>query len=878
MSRLMTQSDETESLSTKTALMAELAQWFKGRPLWLQDAARRLLDNGEIQEEDIEELLALCKLEAKVPLEVDTVLASKPPRDDAFTSADTSYQLRLSSISEVQGINALAPRKPLQFGSEPLTIVFGSNGSGKSGYMRILKHVCGALAPGELLPNVFSARHPPQSCRIVYSKDGISTNCEWTRADGVKADLRTVSVYDSACAYVHVNEESQLSFEPGVLGVIRRLVEVSDELGRRIDREIAGNVSRLPKLPPEYQRTEAGGWYGKIHASTSDADILRRCEWSTEESERLKAFNQRLAESKPKEAAAALRKKREYLQAFSTRLEILAEQLSDDAFASLKRLRGDAEEKRNAADLDATAVFDNAPLDGVGTASWKLLWEQARVFSETEAYTPSEFPNVGDDAVCVLCQQPLSPDAASRLTNFEAFVKGGLELQARDAEQRLSSFIEELNEAPSSEDVEKQLDLGDADDAAIRHAVVGRCDQLRRRRESFTGLMNLSQMPALPAESSVRELAPLIERYETQAKHYDTDAASGKKEELQKSVTELAGQQWVAAQKQAIQIEVKRQRMEALLQGARRLVKTQALSTKSSQLAEALVTSAYKERFTKELQALGGGRIKVEVDKSRAIKGKAWHKVKLVGNTRDSEMGSILSEGEFRVVSLAAFLADAEGTGANTPVVFDDPVTSLDQDFEEATCARIASLSANRQVIVFTHRVSFLTLLEGAARAGGVACRVVSLQHEPWGAGEPSGPPYLVGKTKSGLNALRDHQVPQARKVFEEQGSAAYRNLAKAICSDIRILIEKIVEADFLAGVIERFKREVNTRGKLGKLAVITAEDCAYVDELMTKYSRFEHSQPGELAVALPDPDEFEADLTRLKGWMEDFTKRQKAA
>jgi hypothetical protein len=37
------------------------------------------------------------------------------------------------------------------------------------------------------------------------------------------------------------------------------------------------------------------------------------------------------------------------------------------------------------------------------------------------------------------------------------------------------------------------------------------------------------------------------------------------------------------------------------------------------------------------------------------------------------------------------------------------------------------------------------------------------------------------------------------------------------------------------------------------------------IDELMTKYSRYEHSQPNEAPVPLPEPDEIADDLTRLQ-------------
>jgi hypothetical protein len=47
------------------------------------------------------------------------------------------------------------------------------------------------------------------------------------------------------------------------------------------------------------------------------------------------------------------------------------------------------------------------------------------------------------------------------------------------------------------------------------------------------------------------------------------------------------------------------------------------------------------------------------------------------------------------------------------------------------------------------------------------------------------------------------------------------------------------------------------------------------IDELMTKYSRYEHSQPDEAPVPLPEPDEIAADLTRLQIWLKEFSERK---
>jgi hypothetical protein len=263
----------------------------------------------------------------------------------------------------------------------------------------------------------------------------------------------------------------------------------------------------------------------------------------------------------------------------------------------------------------------------------------------------------------------------------------------------------------------------------------------------------------------------------------------------------------------------------------------------------------------------------VELVKKRVEHGRVLHELRLA-KARSGAPRDVLSEGEHRVVSLAAFLADVTGKLQPAPFVFDDPISSLDQDFEEAVVQRLVRLASDRQVIVFTHRVSLLVLLQEYGKREGREPKVTCVRCEPWGTGEPGDTPLFAKKPDKALNALLNENLAKARKAHDEEGQTAYAPLAKAICSDFRILLERMIECELLADVVQRFRRAVNTQGKLDKLARITAEDCKFFDNMMTKYSRYEHSQPNEAPVAPPAPDELKADLEALRDWRVDFVNR----
>ena len=107
-----------------------------------------------------------------------------------------------------------------------------------------------------------------------------------------------------------------------------------------------------------------------------------------------------------------------------------------------------------------------------------------------------------------------------------------------------------------------------------------------------------------------------------------------------------------------------------------------------------------------------------------------------------------------------------------------------------------------------------------------------------------------------------------------ENGRAEYELSAKGICSDIRILIERLIEKDLIANVVQRFRRSVPTQNTIHELAKINSDDCQLLDDFMTKYSKYEHSQPAEAPVPIPEPDEIEGDLKTIINWLDDFKKR----
>lgn len=143
---------------------------------------------------------------------------------------------------------------------------------------------------------------------------------------------------------------------------------------------------------------------------------------------------------------------------------------------------------------------------------------------------------------------------------------------------------------------------------------------------------------------------------------------------------------------------------------------TNRITTLSSELAQTLVTNRLRSRFAQEIDKLGIGRLGIELQQTKTSAGVPFFQVRLMEKPSE-QVGKVLSEGEHRCVALAAFLAELASVDLKSTIVFDDPVSSLDHLHRDNVATRLADEGQHRQVVVFTHDIAFLLLLEEACRA-----------------------------------------------------------------------------------------------------------------------------------------------------------------
>ncbi|WP_225835353.1 hypothetical protein [Pseudomonas sp. MM211] len=119
--------------------------WLNGRPKWLQTAARMLIDSKrQLNQVEIKTLARLCKLEANN--QADPGFLTVTP--GTLSQAARRPLLRIDEILDVHGLNAIKAGANLPFGKSNLSVIYGQNGTGKSGFARLIKQICGSRVQG----------------------------------------------------------------------------------------------------------------------------------------------------------------------------------------------------------------------------------------------------------------------------------------------------------------------------------------------------------------------------------------------------------------------------------------------------------------------------------------------------------------------------------------------------------------------------------------------------------------------------------------------------------------------------------------------------------------------------------------------------------
>ena len=856
------------------SILQEILGWTQGLSPWQSDAVARLLAKPTLTTEDLDDLYALLKVAHGISDPKDR--KPKPLTADQIPApVKVTTHVELRAMKNLRHVNAIAENQHLPFSAAGMTVIYGDNGSGKSGYSRVLKRACRARDQMEAIhPNAHlpTGKAGMAEAAFEIAVDGVAQDVQWTHGKAAPAALSSFAIFDSRCARAYLDSEDDFSYVPYGLDVFEGLAKVCKQLKTLIETEHAQSAADLTAFAPLQGDTLVGKLIASLSAKTTKAQIDALATLTPEELAQHGTLDKGLKENNPKEKAVQLRLRARRVAAIAINATNKGALVDQSVVAKLKGL-ADAYRSAQAAAALAAKQFKEGEnlLPGTGGEAWRELFDAARKFA-VESHPDKAFPELGAGAPCPLCQQPLA-EGAARLQRFEAFIQQEAEKTSQARRVALYAqykpFIAQTLTLNLDEVTLGEIEVLDpqlaADAKAFEPALTVRQEAIKAAVISHQWV-GTDQALASPAA----RLQVLADKLNAEAETLEKASDEKARAALQKQFVELDARVRLNQVKEAVVTAVTRLGHQAKLALCLSAVKTNAISLKASELAEKVVSKELAEALNREFKALGVGTLRVSLQ-SRSDRGKALHKLKLE-LPQSRSPGDILSEGEQRAVAIGSFLAEVGLSGGKGGIVFDDPVSSLDHRRRERVAKRLAAEAAQRQVIVFTHDIYFLCLLAEEAKQAGVAIATQSLTRraEGFGIADPDLP--FEGKNASKrIGALKaQHQsIAKLHKDGEEQ---EHRKQTVDAYFRLRMTWERAVEEVLLREVILRFRKGVETQ----RLAGVSVEDDDYaqVNAGMTRCSNYAHDKALVGGVAVPEPDELLADILALEAWRAQIDKR----
>lgn len=857
-------------------LSSDIFLWSILQPVWQRDALRRLFTTGDLSPSDIDELVEICEGEhGLAPKKLADTLKAEHIRARGVGNANP---VSLVLLTHHDGVNALAQEQTISFGPH-LTVVYGQNAAGKSGYTRILKQACRSRNVEDILGNVLGSGAPLSGTATIRLREGTTeVDHAWDVSAAASPLLSQVSVFDSHCVPVYLREKTDVAFRPFDLDVFDKLASACFDVKKRLDLSL--NALRTVSLQPLIgvrAGTRVRQLLDSLSALTKEQTVSSLATLSMAEEQQLTNLRnlvRDLQSNDPKKRALELSAKATRFDSLATHLKSIESRLGLSAVREFLDSRSRLHLAR--AGLNELLLKTLTPdlLPDSGNSAWRTLWDAAEGFVPASTEATPEW--LAEHSKCPLCQQSIGGEASSRLAKLHAFAHSTAQEQLRRAEAEFRSRLGAIQQTTvGGQTIDDTLAELQVEHPSYGPRIEEYCEALRDVRDSV-----------LAAGDSDKQLS---------GKTVDTGIETAIRtvvQELRDRATQLQGTASALTQAQQQEWDdlesrvVLRNNRDAVLKEIERKIKlaaysqciddtsTSALTKKSTELTKLLVTDQLRLTFQAEVKGLEFKHLSVEIQPAGGSRGELFHKLAFT-NAPGVKVTDVLSEGESRTLSLGAFLTELSTAPAKSGIIFDDPVSSLDHVWRERIGRRLVTVAKERQVIIFTHDLVFLKILTSEAESQAVPIQHQYIRREGQAGVCSADMPWVAMNVRARLGVLRK-RWQAAEALFRASGLAIYEPVARDLFGLLREAWEDAISEVLLNDVIERYRPSIETK-RVAPLHDIQEADCRAVNEGMTACSRWirGHSEAAADGSPFPEPAELKERIDDLDNWVAAIRKRR---
>jgi ABC-type cobalt transport system, ATPase component len=787
-------------------LETEVKKFADGLPYWAKFLAEKILLGNAISDSDID--ASYSYLLEQLKLKEETKKPEIAINYNVANARNYKFDLLFTRLANVEGVNALTENQTIEF-SPNLTIIYGANGSGKSGYVRLLKKVFYSKAEEEILPNVhIDNGHKSVNAKFIFKSSNAEIPLEFSDKDN--AAFEQFAVFDGKGLFKQLAERNEFEFRPAGLSFFadytNAIIRVEQKLNADIQTKQSGNTAN--DLADLFDgNSEIKTLVQTISAKTSLDDLRKYTPFSDEDEAQKeviqKQYDDLLLASKGKEKEIKnLENIKDLLVQNRQAIEKLNQYFTTDVIAKVKTAIGDCVSKEITAKVEGIENFKTDKIQGIGTEEWKNFIVSAETFAKTQKTENAIYPEKNDN--CLLCQQPLSNDARKLISNYWTFIKSVAEQNAKQAQEKVDkakNSYENLNFNVFPHDGTLTSWLTEKYPTEL--------EALKQKlKEQKTLAENIVSDIQNKTANERAEIKVSIEPHTTIETALDASIKLLKEDEQSKALENLLKEKTLLEHKEKFNTHFSK--FETLIKNQVwikeagkanfRKVKTDTTNAEKS-LSDKYFNQNYINSFNDECRKLNGN-FGIEINHTGSA-GKSYRQLKLKGKNPNA----VLSEGEQKVIAIADFLAEMQLSEVNRGIIFDDPVTSLDEKRKSEIAERLVREALQKQVVIFTHDLVFVSSLIGH-------CKEIHIAHDcHWIeniSGNQPGTIWLRNtpsfEKEYKTSAKAQGHYDEAKKAPPEQREDKIKNGFAAL----RTSYETQVVFGLFKGVVQRFEERVS--------------------------------------------------------------------
>jgi ABC-type Mn2+/Zn2+ transport system ATPase subunit len=838
-----------------STVIERIVNWANQLEYWEKAILTKLLSNEKIEEEDYKRIVEFF-------LQDKALAAANPNRKpinllcDNTGERETKQKNVLREMYNLENVNALISNQHLSFGNQ-LTVVFGRNGAGKSGYARVLGSAGFTRGDSKVLPDVSKpvTETTIKKAKIKYEIEGVENEIDH-KIGAPCIPLSSFYVFDSTSVMVHMAGKNAFSFSPAGLSILTELAAATDVVRGLVREKIAvyEKTSDFEKYFPE--TSDIKDLVVNITSETNYQKLEKIANISDETEKRLHELDLDIGKIGLGKFQADLEQKR---RDKATVLELNSwinnalGRVNHSKLKDLNQLISEYNELVIRAKTLSIQSFTHEGLSQTGSTEWLIFLKSAKNLGKTESTDVKQYPVIGDP--CLFCHQPLSKISVEHIRKIWDFLDESIQVNINRIKDELETFksgIIEAQKYPLSEDYKTALALIKIQKEELSGKIQNQVQQYSEiDTKIIEGLITFSLISTEwkdPVDSTkeVTEFSFTLEKQISEMESIN----------IQEKYSALVIERILLLHKKLLnsllpQIKTHIENCKWAQQARQSIGSTRQITQMHNTLFDELVKNEYVRIFSEILTFLQRP-LAVEIMTS-GQKGESVKQIQLKVDKSAAAIASpekVLSEGEKRAIALADFITEAKLDIYSNGLILDDPVTSLDLEWRERISQLLAKEAKERQVIIFTHDLPFIYYLINESEKQTVDIKTHTIKR----GGAENKPGYVVldycpSPEKSFTTA--DPARKMYTKAIKTEGEDQY-NFVELGFDKLRASYECIIIYDLFGGVVRRFDEQI----RVGTLTSLVW------DENITKEISDSHGRISRYIGAHSHSDEFSKELT----------------